>query len=107
MTEVYIAIELKNNKDWIHSYNSHLILASIAFAGAQDEMSLFSKMPSRIIEQIHNNTFKSFHFREAGITFSCKIEYSGYRDMQSFLLIPMENAVETYFSMNFSMSKEN
>lgn len=107
ITDVSFAIEIKDNESWIGSYDTQMFLASLAFAGAQENMGLFSKIPNRLADRIDNNTFKSYHFVEAGITFSCDIEHSGYIDTQSQLLIPAEDAAETYFNLKFSMSKNS
>jgi hypothetical protein len=107
VTGVSFEIEIKNNEGWLSSYDTQMFLSSIAFASAQDEMGLFSRIPSRIAEQIENNTFKNFHFEEAGITFISNTEYSGYKDAQSNFLVPAENAAETNFSLNFFMNKQN
>lgn len=105
VTDISFIIEIKDNEDWINSYNTHMILSSLAFAGAQDEMRLFSKIPSRIAEQIENNSFKDFQFNEAGIQFTCNVEYSGYEDWSSDYLFPEENITETYFNLDFSLNK--
>lgn len=105
VTGVSFEVEIKNNKGWVNSYNTEMILSSLAFASAQNEMKLFSKMQSRIAEQIENNTFKDFHFEEAGITFTSNIKYSGYQDTQIEILIPVENSSETYFNLSLSMNK--
>lgn len=109
VTGVSFSVEIKNNESWLNSssYNTQMLLSSLAFAGAQNEMRLFSKIPIKIAEQIENYTFKDFRFEEAGITFTSNIEYSGYEDTQSTLLIPSENAVDTYFSLKFFMKKQN
>lgn len=107
VTGVSFAVEIKDNDDWLGSYDTQMVLASLAFAGAQNEMGLFSKTPSRIANQINNNRFKDFNFVGAGITFTCDIEYSGYIDAQSYFLVPVENAAETYFSLSFSINKES
>lgn len=106
VTDVSFAVEIEDNEGWLSSYDKHMFLASLAFAGAQNEMGLFSKIPSRIADQIDNNTFKDYHFTEAGITFTCDIEYSGYKNAQSHFLLPAEDAQENYFSLNFSMNKQ-
>lgn len=102
---VSFAVEIKNNEDLLSSYDTQMILASLAFAGAQNEIKLFSKIPNRIAKQIENKTFEDFNFKEAGITFTCDTEYSNYRYTQSDFLFPIENATETYFSLNFFMNK--
>lgn len=105
ITDVSFEIETKNNEYMLSPYDRQMVLASLAFAGAQDEMKLFSKIPNRIIEQIENNTFKDYHFAEAGITFICDIEHSGYYETQSYLL-PSDDEKETYFNLKFSMNKQ-
>ncbi len=105
VTDISFAAELKNNKDWVSSYDTQMVLSSLAMACAQKEMRLFSKIPSRIADQICNNTFKDFQFEEAGVMFTCDTEYSGYETLQSDYLMPQKNAVETYFSLNFSINK--
>lgn len=99
-------IEIENNKDWLRSYDTKMILTSLAFAGAQDEVDLFSKIPRRITENIKNNEFYSFNFTEVDIHFICEINSSGYNYYnQSGVLIPKEDTEENYFSLKFSMSK--
>lgn len=106
VTGVSFAVEVKNSNDWLGPYDTQMLMASLALAGAQNEMGLFPKIPSRIAEQIYNNRFKDFHFSEAGITFTCDTKHSGYFNAQSDLLLPEESAAETYFSLSFSMNKQ-
>jgi len=106
LTEVSFLIELEDQQHWLSSYNTQMFLASLAFAGAQNEVGLFSKVPSRIADQIDKHTFMSYHFSEAGIVFVCDIEYSGYRDPVSNVLIPEEDAEKNYFRLNFTLNKE-
>lgn len=107
MTGVSFSVEIKNKEDWLRSYDTQMVLSSLAFASAQNEMGLFSRIQGRIAKQIENNTFKDFHFEEVGITFTSNTEYSGYKDVQSNFLVPVENTAETYFSLNFFMNKES
>lgn len=104
VTGVSFVIEVVNNEGFITSYNKQMFLTSLAFACAQNEVRLFSKIPNRIADKIDNNIFKDYNFTEAGITFMCDIEYSGYRDTQSHFLFP-SNEDENYFSLKFSMIK--
>jgi len=105
VTGVSFAVEIKNNQNMLSSYDTQMVLASLALAGAENEMRLFSKIPSRIAEQIENNTFQDFQFTEAGITFTCDIEYSGYKSSQSYILLPEKDTGENYFSLDFSIEK--
>lgn len=105
VTGVSFEIEIKNNDYMISSYDHHMFLASLAFAGAQNEMGLFSKIPKRIASTIENNILNDYHFIEAGIVFDCDIEHSGYTKLTN-ILVPSENAKENYFSLKFSMNKE-
>lgn len=105
VTGISFTIEINDNEDWINSYKTHMVLASLAFAGAQDEIRLFSRSPGRIAKQIESSTFQDFQFEEAGISFFCDVEYSGYEGWSTEYLFPEENAAETYFSLDFSMNK--
>lgn len=105
VTEVSLAVEIKNNDTMISSYNNEMFLASLAFAGSQNQMKLYSKIPRRIAQQIEDNTFEDFHFNEAGVNFTCDTEYSGYSDFASDFLYPSENISEKYFILNFSVHK--
>lgn len=104
VTGVSFTIEIENVESFITSYHKQMFLSSVAFACAQNEMRLFSKIPNRIAEKIDNSIFKDYNFSEAGITFMCDIEYSGYRNMQPYLMFP-SNTDENYFSLKFSMNK--
>ncbi|WP_313344083.1 RDD family protein [Sedimentibacter sp.] len=104
LTGVSFAIETENEESFITPYDKQMFLSSLAFACAQNEMRLFSKIPNRIADKIDNNIFKDYNFAEAGITFMCDIEYSGYRETQSHLMFP-SNTDENYFSLKFSMNK--
>lgn len=106
ISEVSFTVELENNKEWIHPFNSQMTLASLSFVGAQKEVRLFSKIPNRIIKKIENNPFTDFQFTEAGVIVTCDIEYSGYEDM-AFMLVPSEDdESETYFYLHFSVMLE-
>lgn len=106
LTEVSFLIEIEDHERWLSSYDTHMFLTTLAFIGAQNEMGLFSKIPSKIADQIDQNTFSSYQISEAGLTFICEIEYYGFTDTGSHLLIPSENTEENFFKLKFSMSKQ-
>ncbi|MDD4296995.1 MAG: MerR family transcriptional regulator [Ruminiclostridium sp.] len=106
ITGITFDIEIKNNQDWLNTYDTQMILTSLALAGAQNEIGLFSKAFNKIMDTISNNSFTSFEFTEAGIEFTCNTQYSGYIDGQTEFLFPDENATENYFRMQYSMNKQ-
>ncbi|WP_326910545.1 RDD family protein [Sedimentibacter sp. MB31-C6] len=105
VTGVAFIIELKNNEDWISSYDNQMILASLSFAGAQDEVSLFSKVNRNIIDNIINNKLKNFEFIEANIEFICNVIYTGYINTYDGYLFPDKNLEENYFKLDYSINK--
>lgn len=105
LTGISFTVEIKNNREWLNSYDTQMLLASLAFAGAQEEMKIFSNAPERIMENISNNSFRGFEFIESGIVFSSNTQWSGYMDTGSQMLIPDENAKENYFRLQFSVRK--
>ena len=103
ITEVSFAVKVENSKQPLSSYNLHLVMASLAFTGAQREVGIFSKFTTRIAKQIEANTFKDFKFDQSGIRFNCDFEYSGYDPYQAFYLTPSKNVPENLFSLDFKM----
>lgn len=83
-----------------------MILVSLALAGAQEDLKLFSNAPKRITETIKNNTFESFEFIESGVVLSSDIQCSGYMNANFEMLIPDEEAKENYFRLQFSIRKQ-
>jgi DNA-binding transcriptional MerR regulator len=106
LTEVSFLVEINDHEHWLTSYNTQMFAASLALTGAQTEMGLFSKIPSRITNQINRHTFTSFNFSEAGIIFKCNTEYSGFRETGSNLLLPVQDEKKNFFRLHFSMSKQ-
>lgn len=106
LTEVSFLIEIEDHERWLTSYDTQMFLAALAFVGAQNEVGLFSKIPSRIADQIDQNTFKSYQFYEAGLAYICNIDYFGFRETGSNILIPSDNIQENFFKLSFSVSKQ-
>jgi hypothetical protein len=106
LNEVFFLIEIEDHERWLTSYDDQMFLTSLAFVGAQNEVGLFSKIPSRIAEEIDQHTFRSYQFYEAGLAFICDIEYFGFRETGSDILLPSENTQENSFRLNFSVSKQ-
>ena len=105
VTGLSFAVESKNNEESVGSYDPQMIMSSLAFANAQKEVKLFSNTPSRIVKEIENNTFGSFQFEEAGISFDSDTEYSGYEDTYLKFLVPRGDSAGSYFNLSFSMRK--
>lgn len=107
VTSVLLTVEIKNNEAYVSPYDEHMILASLAFAGAQKEVGLFSKTLSQIEDLIRIQVFRDFGFHKAGLLFACSTEYSGYMDATSdSFLLPVKNKEENYYSLKFSISKQ-
>ncbi|HZK28282.1 MAG TPA: hypothetical protein VFD00_12180 [Thermoclostridium sp.] len=100
---VSFVVELQNQKDLLGSYDNQIILISLSYACAQEEIGLFSNAPKRIIDNIIQNTFKDYNFTESGVEFTCQTEYSEYIDSYSGILIPKENAEQYYFKIEYTV----
>lgn len=102
---IMLQVALEGEPYLLTAYDTDMVLASLAFACAQDEMWIFSRMPAHIIKNIQDNPFQSFRFAEAGISFACTTEYAGYIQPSGTLLLPKEGAAEQAFSLQFSIGK--
>lgn len=68
VTGISFEVKLENSMGWYMPHNSQMLVASLAFACAQEEIGLFSRAPNRIVDQL--NILQDFNFTEAGVTFS-------------------------------------
>ncbi|MGI5899494.1 MAG: MerR family transcriptional regulator [Christensenellales bacterium] len=102
---VSFQVNIVNSDGWLGPYDSQMLLASLAFVGAQNEMGLLSRLPAQMAKQIENSRFQSFSFSWANIAVDCKTEYSGYAGINSQFLVPAENTAQNHYSLTFSMSK--
>jgi len=104
---IFFQFELSNAEMiLLNSYEAHMFVASLALAGAQKEMRMFSGIPSRIANHIALNLARSYQFSEAGVTIAWEIEKSGFVDIPGALfLLADNNSAETHFSLRFSSTK--
>lgn len=107
VTGVSFEVERINNENWISSYDTQMILSSLAFINAQEEIGIFSNVTNKVVEEIEKNSFEDINFEEAGVVITSNIEYSGYKDFSTHYLIPEENTSENFFALNFSIEKQS
>jgi hypothetical protein len=105
LTSVSFLVERENSHDWISSSKQQMILAALSFAGAEEEMGLHAKARREMVEFIGGSDFEDFAFEKAGISFVCKVEYSGLIDTHAGFLIPEENSETPYYRLQFTMQK--
>lgn len=105
LQEVSLSLEIINSDDWIDTYSNQMILAALAFGGAQEEVSLFSGFNKKVAEQISYNVGEPFEFVEAGIQYEYDVDYRGYSAFGNMQLIADDKAKEKYYYFKFKMRK--
>lgn len=100
-------VEISGDKSIVGSYDNQMAIVSLAFAGAQEEMHLFSRLPNRIVNHISENTFYSFSLEEGNIKLICETENDGYVEAGSSLIILNGDAEDSYFNLDFSIFNKN
>jgi uncharacterized RDD family membrane protein YckC len=110
--EISFEIEREGSDRPVYSYDAYLVLSALAFAGAQEEATLFSGWEESLAAQIEDGTFQSFDFELNGIEFSCQVTSEGYMDRMTYnnsglatVLLPEENPDTLYFQVIFTMRK--
>ena len=106
VTEVIFHYETTDNTLKIPNFQEPMLLAGLAFAGAQDGSLFFSGTYDKILQTIRMNEFNDFTFSAGDITFRCEVERSGYERSitDPGFLLPKEGA-KTSFSLDFIMVK--
>lgn len=93
-------------KTTITSYTMEMLLAALAYVGAQEDFSHFSTARVDMAEQIAAHEFEDFDFTEAGIRVACDVESTGYDAAGSGALWSLDDGACSFY-MEFSMSPQN
>lgn len=96
----------KEEKATISSHQLQMVIATLAYVGAQEEFSQFSSARVDMTNQILSYEFDNFDFTEAGVRVSCDIESIGYEYEGSGYLCSLDDAACSFY-MEFSMSNQN
>lgn len=105
VVEVGFCLEKENSSEWGASCSEQMIIAALAYIGAQKEIPIVSNERSEIAEYIGNHAFEDFELIKAGIKMTCDVEYEGFENMD-FFVIPIEGE-DNYYRLQFKMEKLN
>ena len=103
MTGLQFSVNIREGDEIITGQQEEMILAILAFAGAQRGNSLFSN-DLKIVNSISDSPFESYRFSVYGVDITCNVVYSGYFDTGMGMLWPQED-VESNYTLSFSMQK--
>lgn len=96
----------KEEKKTIPSHQLQMMIAALAYVGAQEEFSQFSSARVNMTEQIAACEFEDFDFTEAGVRVICDVESTGYEGAGSGTLWSLDDGA-CYFFTEFTMSNQN
>lgn len=107
MTGMCFSVEYQDNHDWItYGYRQEMVLAVMAFCGAQEGNHIFTRELEKAVEMISEVSGKSFELSVFGVRVDCEVAYSGYQEISGIgILIPIEEQ-EGWYRFSFSISKE-
>lgn len=94
----------KEHKQTITSHQTEMMLAVLAFVGAQDEFPQFSTARKQLAEQILACEFEDYDFTEAGVRVTCNVDWTGYEKVGNGVLWSLDD--ESSFYMEFTMSNQ-
>lgn len=106
VTGISFSLEFQDKDEWLSSYDSQMMLAVLAYAGAQKGIWLFSGDRMELADCVASSHFRDYHIVYRGIDITCEREMEGYRDLISGILIPEEDANRLYYRTEFRMRKE-
>jgi len=106
MTGLKFSTQLHNSDVWPPSYRDEMILSVLSFVSAQKGCGPFSGVIKDVVEKISQSPFEDLYFTAYGVSITCSVEYSGYRDMSSSGLLWPEDGTETEYSFSFEMLLE-
>lgn len=105
ITGVRLEIDVKGYEQLIEPLNTQMSLAALAFAGAQEEVGIFSGIRDELVNDINAHPFEDFSISKGGVEISCAVEYSGYENIPGMEMLIPQSGSQTNFSMIFNMVK--
>lgn len=96
----------KEHKQTIPSHKLQMMIAALAYVGAQEEFSHFSSARVDMMEQMAASEFKNFDFTEAGVRVTCDVESTGYEHVGNSGTLWSTDDAACSFYMEFSMERQ-
>lgn len=103
---ISFSVELKDKDEWMSTYNTQMMLAVLAYAGAQKGIGLFSSDRSELAGCVADSGFKGYQIAYRGVGIRCERESEGYLTPILDLLIPDDDADSLYYRTDFYMGQE-
>lgn len=105
ITGLRLDINVKGYEQLIETLNTQMCLAALAFAGAQEEVGIFSGVRDELVNEINAHPFEDFSVSKAGVEINCAVEYAGYENIPGMGMLIPQTGSQTSFSMVFNMVK--
>ncbi len=111
LTGISMRVETEGVKEVISSYENHMVLAALAYAGVQKGAGGSTGYSQAILKEISSRGADSHSFTQGGIALSWKRECQGYQDYRGFVSVPVgfynpdEQAERQYYLLEFDMKK--
>lgn len=104
MTGMHFSVHAQGDET-VTDNTREMFLSILAFAGAQKGNGLLFNQKEKILNSFPESPLEGFHYSFYGVNIACDIEYSGYFNTYIGTLLPYDD-VESYYSLTFSMEKE-
>lgn len=101
VTKITFTVD-RTDANWVLPSGVQMYFATLAFVGAQREISCLDVL-SKDFTGVLSNNHEDFSFTKAGITVTYTVEYSGYLSGSS-PLVPKENTAQNYHAV-FTMER--
>lgn len=103
---ISFSVEFEDRDEWLPTYDTQMMLAVLAYAGAQKGIGLFSGDRMEMADCVASNHFRDYHIGYRGITIRCERELEGYQSLLSGILIPEDDADRLYVRTEFRMRQD-
>lgn len=106
VTGISVSVEFRDRDEWLPTYDTQMMLAVLAYAGAQKGIGLFSGDRMEMADCVASNYFRGYHIVYRGIDITCERESEGYQSLLSGILVPEDTADRLYMRTDFSMRQD-
>ena len=106
VTGISFSVEFQDRDEWLPTYDTQMMLAVLAYAGAQKGIGLFSGDRMEMANCVASNHFRDYHIVYRGIDIRCEREAEGYQSLLSGIMIPEDDADRLYVRTEFCMRQD-
>ncbi len=100
-------INIQNKRQTLYTYDNHMLVSYLSMAGAQETIGLFSNKMEEVKTVVSKGASEGFSHIINNVSASAEVELVGYQNTSPQFVVPLDDAKEYIYKVNFSVKKND